>query len=148
MNTKWINRFMNMAREVSLWSKDPSTKIGAVCVRDRRIISTGYNGFPEGILDTEERLNDRSVKYEYVVHGELNAILNAAKFGVSLEGASIFVYGLPTCINCAKAVIQSGIKEVYYHSPNGVPEKWETEFKTSMKLFIEAGLLVEEVVLL
>ena len=66
--SKWDKRFINIAESVSTWSKDPSRKIGAIAVRNRKILSTGYNGFPKGIEDTEARLNVREIKYQYVVH--------------------------------------------------------------------------------
>ena len=82
---KWDGRFLDIAREISTWSKDPSRKIGAIAVRDRKILATGYNGFPKGIEDTPTRLNIREVKYQYVVHAEMNCIYNAAENGVSLR---------------------------------------------------------------
>ena len=75
---KWDGRFLDIAREISTWSKDPSRKIGAIAVRDRKILATGYNGFPKGIEDTPCRLNIREIKYQYVVHAEMNCIYNAA----------------------------------------------------------------------
>ena len=84
--TKWPIRFMNMAKMVSTWSKDPSSKIGAVAVNDERnILATGYNGFPKGIADTEERLNNKDEKYPRIVHAEMNALMNALYNGVSLK---------------------------------------------------------------
>ncbi len=72
INSKWDKRFMKLAREISTWSKDPSSQIGAVIINDeRRILATGYNGFPKGIRDTEERLNDREQKYPMIVHAEM-----------------------------------------------------------------------------
>ena len=95
VNSKWDTRFMKLAREISTWSKDPSSKIGAVIVNDeRRILATGYNGFPKGIEDTEERLNDRDQKYPLIVHAEMNALMNALYSGVSVKDATIYVYGL------------------------------------------------------
>src|SRR6056300_1094742 len=75
---KWDQRFMDMAMMISTWSKDPSSKIGAVIVNDeRRILATGYNGFPRGIADYEERLNNREEKLDRIIHGEMNALMNA-----------------------------------------------------------------------
>ena len=114
----WDEYFMGVALLASQRSKDPSTRVGA-CVIDKenRILSTGYNGFPQGCSDDEfpwnrdEALGD--TKYQYVVHAELNAILNAS--GKSLSGATLYV-GLFPCNECAKAIIQSGIKEIIYMS--------------------------------
>ena len=111
---KWDERYMAMAKEVAQWSKDPNTKVGAVAVGEKgQILSQGYNGFPRGIKDSPQRLNDRQTKYEFVVHAEMNVIYNATYSGVSLDGAKLYVYGLPVCSECAKGIIQVGIKEVY-----------------------------------
>lgn len=113
VNSKWDTRFMKLAREISTWSKDPSSKIGAVIVNDdRRILATGYNGFPKGIEDTEERLNDREQKYPRIVHAEMNALMAALHSGVSVKDATIYVYGLPVCPECTKSIISAGIKRI------------------------------------
>jgi dCMP deaminase len=104
---------MKLAREISTWSKDPSSKIGAVIVNDdRRILATGYNGFPKGIEDTDERLNDREQKYPRIVHAEMNALMAALHSGVSVKDATIYVYGLPVCPECTKSIISAGIKRI------------------------------------
>ncbi len=110
----WDEYFMGVALLAAMRSKDPSTQVGA-CIVDNQnvIISTGYNGFPIGCSDDDfswEREGE-DTKYPFVVHAELNAILNA--HGKSLENARIFVDLFP-CNECAKAIIQSGIKEVIY----------------------------------
>lgn len=135
---------MRLAREVSSWSKDPSSKIGAVIVNDkRRILATGYNGFPEGIEDTHDRLHNREEKYPRIIHGEMNALLNALKNGVSVEGATIYVYGLPICPDCTKSIIQAGIKRIVV-SPDPYiivtpwTEKWET---ISLPMIKEVGTI-------
>lgn len=131
---------MRLAREVSSWSKDPGTHVGAVIVGDdRRILSTGYNGFPAGIADSPERLEDRTFKIRHTVHAELNAILNASKKGVGLEGSAIYVHGLPPCSACAKAVVQAGIRRVYYCSPIA-KDAWEEEWAYSSRIFDECGV--------
>ena len=87
MASKWDLRFIDLARHISEWSKDPSTKVGCVIVgEDREIRSTGFNGFPRGIDDTSERLGDRNQKYPMICHAEENAIMHAARIGVSLKG--------------------------------------------------------------
>lgn len=110
----WNEYFMGIALLASKRSKDPNTQVGACIVNaDNVILSTGYNGFPYGCSDDEfpwER-EGSDTKYNYVVHAELNAILNAG--GRSLKGARIFVDLFP-CNECAKAIIQSGIQEVVY----------------------------------
>jgi dCMP deaminase len=141
---KWDLRFMRVAREISTWSRDPSTKIGAVIVNDeRRILATGYNGFPRGIEDTEERLNDREQKYPLIVHGEMNALLGALYSGVSVKDATLYVWGLPVCAECTKNVIQSGIKRVVITYPEHAPEKWQTQWNNMSKpMYEEAGVSI------
>ncbi len=114
----WDEYFMGVALLASQRSKDPSTQVGACIVdNDKRILSTGYNGFPQGCSDDEFPWNrDEDLgetKYQYVVHAELNAILNAS--GKSLAGSTLYV-GLFPCHECAKAIIQSGIKDIIYLS--------------------------------
>ena len=95
---KWNKRYAELAKQIAGWSKDPSRKIGAVAVGDKgQLLAQGYNGFPRGIKDTDERLNNREEKYKYVVHAEMNVIYNASHSGVSLDGADLYVYGLPIC---------------------------------------------------
>ena len=114
----WDDYFMGVSLLAAERSKDPSTQVGACIVgTDNRILSTGYNGFPQGCSDDTFPWNrDESVgetKYNFVVHAELNAILNTG--GRNLVGSRIFV-SLFTCHECAKAIIQAGIKEVVYLS--------------------------------
>jgi dCMP deaminase len=142
INSKWDGRFMKIAREISTWSKDPSSQIGAVIVNDdRRILATGYNGFPRGIADTEERLNDREQKYPRIVHAELNALMNSLYSGVSVKDATLYVWGLPVCSECTKSVIQSGIGRIVITYPEYAPEKWQKQWnELSRPMFEEAGV--------
>ena len=140
-SNKWDQRFIDLAKQISTWSKDPSTKIGAVAVGSKgQILSQGYNGFPRGIADTEERYNDRPTKYKYVVHAEMNVIYNATYNGVSLDGATLYVYGLPVCSECAKGIIQVGIKRVVIYTDSDVPEIWNEMYNLSWSMFIESGV--------
>lgn len=141
---KWNDRYMAMAQGVSSWSKDPNTKVGAVAVGSKgQILSQGYNGFPRGIFDGEERLNDRETKYKYVVHAEMNVIYNATYSGVSLDGAKLYVYGLPVCSECAKGIIQVGIKEVYVAKECiDLRPHWFESFQKTLDMFNEAGIKV------
>jgi dCMP deaminase len=137
MDTKWIKRYFAMSQVVSSWSKDPSTKVGAVIIGEKgQIISQGYNGFPRGVKDTPERYNDRPLKYQLVVHAEMNAILNALYNGSSVKDCTMFVHNLPICVECAKAIIQAGIKEVYLDTP--VPDRWKKSWELTKLLFSEA----------
>lgn len=139
--SKWDRRFLRIAEEVRLWSKDPGTKVGCVLVNDRRILSTGYNGFPQTISDDLERYIDRDFKLSITVHAEKNAILNAAKNGTKVEGSTLYVT-FPPCSQCASAVIQAGVAYVVCPSPDTAPERWRDSFKRAGDLFYEAGVKV------
>lgn len=139
---KWIKRYLKLAQEVSTWSKDPSTKVGAVIVGNNgQIISQGYNGFPRGIQDTEERLNNRPLKYKLVTHAELNALLNALYNGASVKDATIYVHGLPVCNECAKSIIQAGIKTVVYDTKP--KDQWKEQTEFALNMFKEVGIEVK-----
>jgi len=141
----WDQVFLRLAKEVASWSKDPSTKVGAVAVGPKRnVLAQGYNGFPRGIFDYAERYNDKPTKYMYVVHAEMNVIYNATYNGVSLDGASLYVYGLPPCSECAKGIIQVGIKEIITET-QGIPKKWEDSWNFSKSMFDEAGVTVRTI---
>ena len=136
---KWDDRFMRIADEVASWSKDPGTKVGAVLVRDRRILATGYNGFPLGIADTDERYNDRPTKLNLTVHAEINSILNAAKNGATTKGSTLYVT-FPPCVHCSSAVIQAGVKRVVCPAIETTPERWHESFRNGANLLGEAGI--------
>ena len=142
MEHKWNKRFLDMAKMYSSFSKDPSRKIGAVAVdpKKRVILSCGYNGFPRGISDDDSRLNDRETKYKYVVHAEMNVIYNATFSGVSLDGASLYVYGLPVCSECAKGIIQVGIKDVHIFIDQDIHVSWLESWDRTKSMFEEAGV--------
>jgi dCMP deaminase len=137
----WEEYFMGIAVLSSKRSKDPNTQVGACIVgNNNRIISVGYNGFPKGCSDNEypwDKVgNSLDTKYFYVVHAELNAILNAG--GKSLEGTTLYVTLFP-CNECSKAVIQSGIAKVIY-----LDNKYETSDSTiaSKRMLLSAGVHV------
>ncbi len=107
----WDEYFMGVALLSAYRSKDPSTQVGACIVnQDKRIVGVGYNGLPRGLNDSDFPWEEKPTKYEFVVHAELNAILNSIK---SLQGCRLYVSLFP-CNECAKAIIQSGIKEIIY----------------------------------
>lgn len=139
---KWSKRYLELAKCVSSWSKDPSTQVGAICVGAKgQILSQGYNGFPRGIKDLPERLNMREEKYRYVVHAEQNCIYNACLNGVGLEGSSIYLYGLPICNECAKGIIQVGVTQVIAQfDPKAAKNKWKESFDTSRTMFKECRI--------
>jgi dCMP deaminase len=138
MNEKWLQRFMAIAANVSTWSKDPSTRVGAVIVSDdKRILATGYNGFPRGFKDSDEYLNDREFKYKNIIHAEQNAILDALYHGVSIQNSYIFVYGLPICSGCMKYLIQAGITKFVIINKDDYPQKWKDEWEESKRMIFE-----------
>jgi dCMP deaminase len=139
--TKWERRFLRITTEVSTWSKDPGTKVGCVIVNDRRIIATGYNGFPQSISDNLERYTDRDYKLSVTVHAEANAILNAAKNGTKVEGSTLYV-NFPPCTQCASSILQAGITQIICPNPEKAPERWRANFLTANNLFLEAGVQV------
>jgi dCMP deaminase len=142
--SNWKDRYLDLAKRVSTWSKDPSRKIGAVAVGSKgQILSQGFNGFPRGILDSADRYNDRPTKYKLVVHAEMNVIYNATFNGVSLDGASLYVYGLPVCSECAKGIIQVGIKNVIIYTDEAVPNIWTESYELTHEIFKEAGVQCE-----
>jgi len=139
---KWDRRFLDVAETVSTWSKDPSTKVGAVIVdAKRRILGTGYNGFPRGIEDSPDRYADREHKYAHVVHAEMNAILNATR---DLDGCALYLWQLPPCSHCAKHIIQSGIARVIARA-GARPHRWADDFSVSIRMLREAGITYSEV---
>ncbi len=140
MSSKWDLRYLQLAKEVSSWSKDPSTQIGAIAVGTKRqVLSQGYNGFPRGIEDRVAYYENRETKYKYVVHAEMNVIYNATYNGVSLDGATLYVTGLPVCSDCAKGIIQVGIRRVVMIEQN-VPQKWIESWKTTASMFEQANI--------
>lgn len=133
-------RYMRLAKEFSTWSKDPSTQIGAVAISKEgsRVLSQGYNGFPRKIKD-DHRLYIRKLKYDIVVHAEMNMIYNAVEDGVSLRDSTVYIYGLPCCTACANALIQSGVERVVMLDvKNDV--NWTESFKLTRNKFDEAGI--------
>ncbi len=144
MSEKWDRRFLELASHISTWSKDPSTKVGCVVVgEDREIRSTGFNGFPRGIEDDAERLEDRAQKYPLICHAEENAIMHAARIGISLKGNTAYVTW-PPCTRCTRSLIQAGISEVVYPTGIEIPERWEDDLSIAMGMMEEAGITVRE----
>ena len=145
MSAKWDHRFLKLAEHISGWSKDPSTKVGCVVVgEDREIRSTGFNGFPRGIADDAARLEDREQKYPLICHAEENAIMHAARIGLSLKGCTAYVTW-PPCTRCARSLIQAGVIEVVYPEDSDVPERWMADFDMSTNMMGEAGLNIRQV---
>ena len=135
MAADWDSRFLEMARLVSTWSKDPSTQVGAVITRGKFVVSLGFNGHPRGVADTPDRLENREVKYRTIIHAEINAILTAKQ---DLDGCTIYVWPLMPCSQCAAAIVQAGIKRVV--APEAGNERWAESFEFAVEIFSEAGV--------
>ena len=133
----WHRHFLGIAELASLMSKDPSTKVGCVLVKDRRVVGTGFNGFPKGIRD-DGRLEDREKKYALVVHAEMNAILDA---GREAEGSTLYLYGFTgcPCQNCTKHAIAAGVNRVIAADVGECPERWKPELDAAEKTWKEVA---------
>ena len=137
---KWDKRFMELTEQVVSWASCLRRKVGAIIVREKRVMATGYNGAPAGIASCIERgeclrqkLNIPSgTQHElcFAAHAEQNAIIQAARYGVNINGATLYCTHQP-CVICAKMIINAGISRVVYKE--GYPDEF------SMKLFGEAG---------
>lgn len=136
---KWDLRFIKIAKEISTWSKDINRKVGAVIVKDRRILSTGYNGLPSGFPDGESVLNAYD-KNLYTIHAEANAIANTK---VPLDGATIYVAGLHPCSQCAALIAQAGIKRVVYDTEPSKNSTWYSSIKAAKVIFDQLGIVYE-----
>jgi len=133
---KWDLRYLQLAKFIAQWSKDPSTKTGAVIVsEDGFIISVGYNGFPVGVDDTEERLNNRDLKYKMIVHCERNALLTT---NGQAKNGTLYTYPFMSCTPCAGMVIQAGITRIV--APVNDNPRWQEDFKLTKQMFEEAGV--------
>ena len=142
MSAKWDIRFLKLATHISEWSKDPSTKVGCVVVGpDREIRSTGFNGFPRGIQDSDDRLTNRDLKYPLICHAEENAIMHAARIGLALKGCTAYVTW-PPCTRCARSLIQAGVSEIVIPSGLEIPDRWRDDFEMSMGLLREAEVTI------
>ena len=142
-NINWDEYFMGIAVLSSLRSKDPNTKVGACIVdKDHKVVSIGYNGMPRGVDETKVSWNKGEgldSKYLYVCHAEFNAILNTRN-GAALEGCTLYVTLFP-CNECAKAIIQTGIKEVVFYDNK---YKDTTETQASKKMMELAGVTLRQ----
>ena len=152
----WDRRFLAVAMQVSHWSKDPSSKMGAVIANtEQRLVALGYNGFPKQVDDCQSRQHNKRVKYEIVVHAEANALLIA---GSAAVGGTVYLYGpRPICARCAGILIQSGIKRAVairpppfddtrakpVHDPSQM--NWEESGRLALQMFKEAEVEFEPV---
>lgn len=146
--TNWHKRFLDLAHLYSTWSKDESTKVGAVIIQDGRQLSFGYNGPPRGIDDSTVPTT-RPEKYAYFEHAERNSIYNAAYHGIPIKDSSIYIYTNPNnvflCPDCARAIIQSGIDFVIMNKQKDIRADWTTHRDATLRLFDEAKVRLEEI---
>jgi dCMP deaminase len=136
--SKWDKRYLDLAKFIASWSKDPSTKCGAVIVnRYHQIVSIGYNGFPTNIADTEDRLNDRDIKLAITIHAERNALIFAKE---DLHGCTLYTWPMQCCSECAAMMIQVGIAR--HVAPIHVPARWQQSFDLANQIFAEADIQI------
>lgn len=134
---KWDHRFMRQAFEISAWSKDPATKVGAYIADHRnRVVGQGYNGPPRGTADNPNI--DRATKLRRTIHAELNAVLFAQR---DLTGCTLYTTHHP-CAQCAAVIVQAGITRVVY--ANELSSKWEEDATEARAMFGEAGVKIEK----
>ena len=134
---KWDKRFLELAQTISQWSKDPSTKVGAVITREKRIVSLGYNGFAMGVNDDLARYADRDFKLPAIIHAEENSIIFAKQ---DLKGCSIYTWPMPPCAGCAAKIIQTGIWRVVSIKPTRErDERWGKSLDIAIQMYNDAG---------
>jgi dCMP deaminase len=141
----WTEYFLNIAEQVKLKSKDESTQIGAVIVgEDNEVLSTGYNSFPRGMDDSKQERQERPEKYFWFEHAERNAIYNAARVGTALKNSTIYLTSGVPCMDCARGIVNSGIKVVWCKRicTTKNKEKWEESQLKSIQLLNECGVQV------
>lgn len=138
-----IQRYMKFAEVAATFSKDPSTKVGAVAINDKyQVLATGYNGFPRGVTDSEDRLCNREMKLALTVHAEANIVAQSAYSGMSLRGSTVLVSSLYPCVECAKLLVQAGVLRVL--APRIMDGRWRESNELAQLIFNEAGVEVIE----
>ncbi len=155
MSDRWDRYFLDLALRSAAMSYDPSTQVGAVIVGpDREVRGTGYNGFPRGIADTAERLNNRDLKLRLTVHAERNAVLNCSRVGIPTKGCTLYfiatddsggTWGGCPCTGCSTELIQAGIAAVVSPPFKAGPSRWRDDVEFARTLLAEAGVTYREV---
>lgn len=141
-NWKWELRFMKIADDVAQWSKDQSSKVGAVIIDGNEIVTTGYNGLPRGCDDNVPERHEKPEKYNWFIHAEANAIINAARQGKSTLNKDMYVNWFP-CDQCAGFIVNAGIKTIYCDKePDWNHYKWGGAFKRAKKKLDEGGVKI------
>jgi dCMP deaminase len=144
MNNKWDSRFLELAKLVATWSKDPSTKTGAVIVRpDKTVLSIGFNGFPKNMKDNPEQYANREIKYSKIVHCEMNALIHARE---SVEGCTLYTWPFASCDRCCVHMLQAGITRfVFPKLPENLVERWKESTDKTKKYIKEARVKWTEI---
>jgi dCMP deaminase len=139
---KWDRRFIALAEHVSGWSKDPNAQVGAVITDARGVfVALGYNGFPKGVEDSAERLHNKDLKNQIVVHAEENAVLLGH---ARTAGGTIYVVGKPICNRCAGVIIQAGLKRVVAELPKlSTDSHWDEVGQVAIDMLREAGITID-----
>jgi dCMP deaminase len=142
MKKKQIKNYSQLTYAISQFSKDPDKKVGSIFLHPKtfQILSTGYNGFPRKVNETNKRWK-KPEKYKWVVHSEQNGIYNATLNGVKLKNSILFTTKFP-CNDCAKGLIQAGIKQIYTYKPNLKHKTWGESMKISLKMFKETNIII------
>jgi len=140
---KWDYRFMQLARLISTFSRDPSTKVGAAIIRpNKTIASIGFNGFPQEMEDKEEWYTNREEKLSRVVHAEINALIFA---GQPVRGCTLYTYPFAPCDRCCVQMLQAGITHFVFPEPSAnALERWGAAFEKTKKYIIECGATYTE----
>lgn len=145
---KWYRRFISVAELVATWSKDQSTQVGAAIFSpEKAVLAVGYNGMVRGMDDALLAYHERPLKYALFEHAERNAIYNAAQHGIRLEGMGLACTWFP-CADCARAIVQSGLKTLVYHPIQMEPEKlarWEESWNAAQLILFAGGVEVHKV---
>lgn len=144
MLNKWDDRFLELARNVSGWSKYPRTKVGAVIVKDKHIVATGYNGFHANCDDDVMLMQDRDTQLKYIIHAEANALYQANLHGVKVSKSTIYVWPLSPCAACAKLIVKAKISRVVAYCGQHNPS-WEDSFEHARRIFKENNVEFVEV---
>ena len=140
----WDKRFLRLSKEISKWSKDPSKQVGCILTKNKRILSTGYNGFPMNYEDDFEKLKEREKKYPIIIHAEINAIITSALHGVRTDGSTAYLTMHP-CSNCASALVNAGVKNIVCIYDEDAYSRWEGSFGIARDTFEKTGINVLEV---
>ena len=141
---RWVRNFLELAAFYAAWSKDPSTKVGAVIVRpDKTQASMGFNGFAKGADDDPAIYADRKKKYELIIHAEANALIHA---NGPVTGCTLFTWPFAPCIRCAVMMLQAGIRHYVFCSPtDDAKSRWGESLEASKKYIVSCGGAYQEV---